>query len=72
MLSLCKLIPISITQEVLYKVEALAKKDGIKSPLKFKYCKEGLICEDDDENDDINDSITGVDNEDEEEYEPTI
>ena len=36
--SRCKVTPIPITQEVIDRVEALAKKYGIKSPPKFKYC----------------------------------
>ena len=50
----------------------LLEKDGIKSPLKFKICKEGTIKEDDNENDDDNGSISGVDNKDNKEYKPTI
>ena len=42
-------------------IEFLVEKDVIKSPLKFKYCKEGTIHEYDGENDDENGSISGVD-----------
>ena len=62
----CKVIPIQITQEVIYIVENIAKKDGTKSLLKSKDRKEGTISEDDDENNYDNASITGVGDEDEE------
>ena len=58
--------PFTITQEVVDGVEALAKKYGIKSLLKFKYCREVKICNYDDKNDNGDSSIAGVDDEDEE------
>ena len=63
--SCCKVTPIPINQEVINRVETIFNKYGIKYPLKFKDCKEGTICEDGDENDDADGSITGVNNEDE-------
>ena len=56
-ISRCKVTPNTITQEVIDRVEALTKKDGIKSLLDFKYLKEVTIREDDDKNDDGNGSI---------------
>ena len=67
-----KVNTITITQEVIDRVEAIYKKYGNKYPLKFKDHKEVTICKDDDENDDDDGSITGVDYEYEEEYEPTV
>ena len=61
----CKVIQITINKEVINIVEAISKKYGIKSPRKFKDCKEGTILKDDDENDDNYASISVVDNEDE-------
>ena len=49
-ISLRKFIPIMITQKVIDRVEYLATKYGIKSPLKFKYSQEGGIIKNDDEN----------------------
>ena len=60
MISRCNVIPITITQEVIDRVEALAKTYGLKSLLKFKDRKEGTIREEDDENDDDDASIAGV------------
>ena len=68
----CKVITTSITQEVIDRVEDIAKKVGNKPPLNFKYRKEGTIREDNDKNDDDGGSITGVEDEDEEEYETNI
>ena len=62
---------ITITQEVIDRVEALSSKYDIKYLLKFKDIKEVNIGEGDDENDDRNCSIAVVDDEDKEEYEPT-
>ena len=58
-----KVITIPITQEFIAILEALANKDGIKYPLKFKDCKEGKICEDDDKNESTNDPIKLSDDE---------
>ena len=66
-----KVPPIPITKEVIDRVEAIAKKDGIKPLLKLKYLKEGTIHEDTEKNDGSNGSISLVEDEDEEEYEPT-
>ena len=68
----CKVIPIPITQQVIDRVEYPSKEDGIKSLLKFKDNKEETFIKDDDENDDNDASIKGVDNGDEKEYEPNI
>ena len=54
--SCCKVTLIKITQKVIDRVEALSKKDGII--LKFKYCKEGIIREDNDEKDNNDGSIS--------------
>ena len=66
-----KVTPNPITQEVIDRVEDLAKKDGIKYLLNFKYRKEVTIREDDEKNDDVNDSIAGGDDDYDDEYEPT-
>ena len=58
--------PIPITQEVIGIVEFLTNKDGIKYLLKLKDHKEVTIREYDDENDNNNDSISGVGDDDEE------
>ena len=58
-----KVIPIQITQKIIDRVEALSKKDGIISPLKFKLRNYGAIHKNDDENDDEDVSISGEDNE---------
>ena len=55
-----KVTPVPITQEVIDRVVAIAKKDGIKSPMNFNDCKEGTIRKDDDKNDDADGSIAGV------------
>ena len=60
--------PVRITQEVINRVLALAKKDGIKSLMDFNDCKEGTIRKDDDKHDYNDGSIAGVDYEYEEEY----
>ena len=60
-ISCFKVTLITITEEVIDRVKAITKRDGIKSPLMFKDHKEGNIREDDDENDDDDDgSIAGV------------
>ena len=41
-----KVTPIRITKEVIDRVVALAKKDGIKSPMNFNDRKERTIRED--------------------------
>ena len=41
---------ITITTEFVDKDDALSKKDGVESPLNFKYYKEGTIHEDEDKN----------------------
>ena len=61
MISRCNVIPITITQEVIDRVESQANKYGIKSPLKLKYCKEVTIREYDNEHDDDDASIARVD-----------
>ena len=60
-----KVNPILTTQEDIYRVEDIAKKNVIKSLLKLKYLKEVIICEDDDKNDDSNGSISVVEDDDE-------
>ena len=57
---------------IIDRVESLDKKQGIKPPLKFKDCREGKFFEDDGKNDDNNGSIAEVDNEEKQEYEPTV
>ena len=70
-ISCCNINPISITQEGIDIVEAVANKYGIEYLLNFKDRKEGTISEDDEKNDGNNGSIAEVDNEDEEKYAPT-
>ena len=62
----CKVTSILITQEVIDIVEDIAKKDSIKSSLKFKDRKEVTIRKDGNEKNDDSDLIAGVYNEDEE------
>ena len=62
----------NITKKLSIELKLFPKNMVLNPPLKFKYCKEVTICEDDDENNDNNGSITGVDNEDEEKYETTV
>ena len=49
-ISCCKVTPITIFQKVVDRDEGIAKKYGIKYPMKFKDHKEVTICEDDNEN----------------------
>ena len=58
MISLCKVITNIITKEFIDRVESLTKNDGIKPLIESKDYKEGTIHEDDEENDDVNASIT--------------
>ena len=62
----CKVIQITINQEVIDIFEAISKKYGIKYLLKPKDRKYGTIHEDDYEDDDGDASISGVGDEDEE------
>ena len=71
-ISRCKVIKIPTTQEVIYIVETIAKKDSNKPPLKLKDRKEEKNSEDVDKNNDDDGQIKGVEDEYEEEYEPTI
>ena len=60
-----KLIKTPITQDVIDRVEALTKKDGIKYPLNFKDYKYGTFCKDYDKNNGDDGSIAVVIDEDE-------